>query len=393
MNITNAVNVEDIHKLAKRRLPKFAFDFIEGGVEDEIGLDRNRAAFDKYALLPRYLVHVEKVDQSVELFGRTYASPFGISPTGIAALFRPGADLMLAEAAKEANIPFIQSGAASASVEQVAKVAPDNAWFQLYGARDFKYSEDLIKRADAAGISTLVLTVDVPVTPRRERNIRNGFRRPLKMSPWLVLDAMSHPAWTIDYLRTGGLPRLELWAKYAREGASADEVADVLGSQTPTANQTWETLEKMRKLWPRTFLIKGIMHPDDAVRAMNAGIDGLIVSNHGARQLDRAPAPLEMIPTIRRVTADRLPLILDGGVRRGAEILIAMCLGVKSVVFGRPTLYGAAAAGRVGVDKVIDIVRREVEVNMKQIGCPRLADLGPDFLWTGPADGTNLPAT
>ena len=391
MNIDRAVNVEDFRKLAKKRLPRFAFDFIEGGCEDELGLDRNRAAFDKYALLPRYFVDVSKIDQSVELFGRTYASPFGISPTGFAALFRPGADIILAEAAKDANIPFILSGAGTASIEAAAKTAPDNAWFQLYGANNWKFTEDLVSRAEKSGIKTLVWTVDVPVTSNRERNIRNGFRRPLRISPRLIFDALSRPAWTIDYFRSGGLPRIEVWANYAGEGASADEIAGVMGTQTPASSQTWELFEKMRKMWPGNLLIKGIMHPDDAVRAMNAGVDGLVVSNHGARQLDRAPAPLEMIPTIRRATSDRIPLILDSGVRRGSEILIAKCLGAKSVIFGRPTLYGAAAGGRAGVDKVIDIVRREVDVNMKQLGCARFADLGPDFLWTGPVDGSNEP--
>ena len=379
MKIDHAINIDDIRKLAQRTLPRFAFDFIEGGAEDELGLERNRAAFDRHALLPRYLIDVETIDQSVELFGRTYASPFGIAPTGIAGLFRPGADIMLAEAARAANIPFVLSGSGTASIEAAAKAAPEHTWFQLYGSKAWTYSEDMIRRAEGAGISTLVLTVDVPVSSLRERNFRNGFKRPLRLSPRMVFDALTHPGWTTRYLLSGGLPKMDVWTKYARDGASADEVADVMATQTPASGQTWETFARIRAMWPRTLLVKGILHPDDALRA--------IVSNHGARQLDRAPAPLEVLPAIRRMTSDRLPLIFDSGIRRGSDILIALCLGAKAVMFGRPTLYGAAAAGRPGIDKAIHIMRQEVTVNMKQLGCPRLADLGPDFLWPRPGNG------
>lgn len=387
MNIDGAINIEDIRKLAKKTLPQFAFDFIEGGAEDELGLERNRAALDRHALVPRYLVDVGAIDQSVELFGRTYASPFGIAPTGLAGLFRPGADIMLAEAAQAANIPFVLSGSGTASIEAAAKAAPEHTWFQLYGSKEWTYSEDMIRRADAAGLSALVLTVDVPVSSRRERNLRNGFLRPLRLSPWLVFDALTHPGWTARYLMSGGLPKMDVWTKYSRDGATADDVADVMSTQTPASSQTWETFDRIRRMWPRTLLIKGILHPDDAVRAMKAGTDGLIVSNHGARQLDRAPSPLEVLPAIRRATSDRLPLIFDSGIRRGSDILIALCLGAKAVMFGRPTLYGAAAAGRPGVDKAIEIIRQELAVNMRQLGCARLADLSPDFLWPQPGNG------
>ena len=220
MNIDKAINIEDLHRIAKRRLPRIAFDFIEGGLEDEHGLSRNEEGFRRHRLLPRYLVDVSKIDQSATLFGRTYASPFGISPTGLAGLFRPGADMMLAEAAAAANIPFIMSGASTASIEAAAKVAPQHVWYQLYGARDMKVSEDMIRRARDAGLSTLVHTVDVPIGSKRERNIRNGFIRPYKLKPSIVLEALRHPAWIADYLRHGGMPMLENWKPYAPAGAS-----------------------------------------------------------------------------------------------------------------------------------------------------------------------------
>jgi len=385
MKLENAVNIEDLHRMAKRRLPKIAFDFIEGGVEDELGISRNEAAFKRYRLMPRYLVDVNKRDQSAKLFDRVYASPFGISPTGAAGLFRPGADLMLAESAAGANIPFVMSGASTASMEKAAGVAPTHTWYQLYVARDPKISEDLIRRARDAGLSTLVLTVDVPVGSKRERNIRNGFGRPLKMTWQTKLEALTHPGWLMEYMRTG-TPLIENWAPYAGAGANADQVADFVAHQMPSI-PTWEDLEKFRKLWPRHLVVKGILHPDDARRAADIGVDGIIVSNHGGRQLDRAPASLEALPAIRKAVGDRVTIMLDSGVRRGADILIALALGARFVFCGRATLYGAAAAGIPGVRKAISILRSEIDLTMAQIGCPSLDQLDASFLVDG--DGVN----
>ena len=211
MRLNDAINIEDLHRMAKRRLPKIAFDFIEGGLEDERGLERNTSAFHKHQLVPRYLVDVSNRDQSANLFGRTYASPFGISPTGGASLFRDGADLMLAAAAAEANIPYIMSGASNASIEAAAKVAPNNAWYQLYAPRDPQVCADLIRRTADAGLGALVLTVDTPVGAKRERNIRNGFAnvrgglfQALSLKPSILAEALTHPGWIVEYLRRGG---------------------------------------------------------------------------------------------------------------------------------------------------------------------------------------------
>src|SRR5579863_3834187 len=246
--------------MAKRRLPKVAFDFIEGGLEDERGLDRNTAAFHKHNLLPRYLVDVSKRDQSQTIFGRTYSSPFGISPTGGAGLFRRGADLMLAEAAAAANIPYIMSGASNDSIEAAARVAPHNAWYQLYAGRKPEINADLIKRTADAGLGALVLTVDTPVGSKRERNIRNGFAnirgglfQALSLKPAILIEALSHPGWIVEYLkRGGGTPMLENWQPYAPAGADAEEVYKFTSSVRPFNAQTWKDLEAYRKLFPRT---------------------------------------------------------------------------------------------------------------------------------------------
>ncbi len=389
MNVNQAVNIEDLHRMAKRRLPKVAFDFIEGGLEDEHGLDRNTAAFKKHNLLPRYLVDVSKRDQTQTIFGQTFSSPFGISPTGGAGLFRRGADMMLAEAAATANIPYIMSGSSNQSLETAAKVAPKNAWYQLYAARDGAISEDLIRRTAAAGLSTLVLTVDVPVHSKRERNQRNGFANirgnwmsaALSLKPTLLAEALTHPGWIAEYIKHGGTPVLENWLPYAAPGATAEDTVKFNRAQVPAHAQTWADLEKYRRLFPGNLVVKGIMHPADAERCAQIGCDGIIVSNHGARQLDQAPASLDVLPAIKRQVGDRLTIMLDSGVRRGADILIAMCLGAQFCFFGRPTLYGAVAGGLPGVKKAVDIFRTEIDLVMGQIGCPSLDQLGPDFLW------------
>jgi isopentenyl diphosphate isomerase/L-lactate dehydrogenase-like FMN-dependent dehydrogenase len=364
--------------MAKRRLPRAVFDFIEGGVEDERGLKRNEDAFARYFLVPRYLVDIAQRDQTRTLFDRTYASPFGIAPTGFAGLFRRGADLMLAAAAAAANIPFIMSGSSTALIEDAARIAPSHAWYQLYVARDRKITEDQIKRARDAGLSTLVLTVDVPVGSKRERNIRNNFGLTFKPDWRTVLDALKHLPWVIEYLRNG-MPAFENWKAYAGHGADAAAVARFVVEQSP-ATVTWSDLEHFREVWPRHLVIKGLMSPDDALRAAEIGVDGIIVSNHGARQLDRAPAPLEVFPAIRDAVKDRAVLMLDGGIRRGADILTALGLGARFVFVGRATLYGAVAGGVAGALKAIDILRDEIDILQGQIGCPSLERLNADFL-------------
>jgi (S)-mandelate dehydrogenase len=378
MNIADALNIEDLRRMAKRRLPRIAFDFIEGGVEDERCLARNETSFSRHRLIPHYLVDVSKRDQSTTLFDRTYASPFGISPTGLAALFRPGADLMLAESAATANVPFIMSGSSTASIEAAARTAPEHLWYQLYTAQDSKITEDLVRRARDAGVNTLVMTVDVPVPSKRERNMRNGFGLSVTFKLSTIAEALTHPAWVASYLRHGK-PMFENWASYAPSGTNSTGVANFMSTQMP-ATMTWRDLETIRRLWPRHLVVKGIMHPNDAIRAAEAGVDGLIISNHGGRQLDQAPAPLEVLPAIHAAVGDRMVLMLDSGVRRGADILVAWALGARFVFVGRATLYGAAAAGPRGVQKAIKILRGEIDLVMGQIGCPSLAELDSSFL-------------
>lgn len=381
MRIADVLNIEDLHRVAKRRVPRIAFDYFEGGVEDERGLARNEEAYRAHRLVPRYLVDVSRVDQTAELFDRTYASPFGIGPTALGGLLRPGADLMLAQAAAAANIPYVMSGLSTTSLEAAAKAAPEHAWFQLYGARERRISEDMIRRAGDAGMQGLVFTVDVPVVSKREREIRNRFGQP-RMPLWAYFEALRHPAWLLDYLPKGR-PVFENWVPYAGGKRSSAAVIQLLHAQFPVDDHTWRDVERFRSIWPRKLVIKGILHPDDARRAAELGADGVLVSNHGGRQLDTAPSSLEVLPAIHAAVGDKVTVMLDGGVRRGADIVIAWALGARFVFVGRATLYGVAAFGLPGAARAISILREEIEITLKQIGCPSLARLGPKFLQKG----------
>jgi L-lactate dehydrogenase (cytochrome)/(S)-mandelate dehydrogenase len=295
----------------------------------------------------------------------------------LAGLFRRGADLMLAQAARDANVPFIMSGASTASIEDLGRLAPDHGWYQLYSAKDPSISEDMIKRAGDAGLKTLVFTIDVPEGSNRERNTRNGWGRPLKLTWSAKLEALEHPAWMLQWLRHG-TPLFDNWAKYA-QAKDANSVADFVATQN-RAPMSWKHVERYRELWKGNFVLKGVMHPDDALRAHSLGVDGLMVSNHGARQLDRAPSPLEVLPAIRDAVGDKMTLMLDGGIRRGLDALIALCTGAKFCFVGRPTLYGVTAAGLPGAAMALKIFRREIDISMAQMGATRIDELGPQFL-------------
>ena len=378
MPITASINYDDLRARAKRYVPRIAFDFMEGGVDDERGLQRNADAFHAHALLPRYLVDASKPNQSTVLFGQTFAQPFGIAPTGGASLFRQGADLMLARAAKAANVPFIISGASTATMEEVASIAKDHSWYQLYLARDRAISRDMVARALTCGFTTLVLSVDIPAQVRRERNLRNGFGRPMNPTWSAKLEALTHPSWLLAYY-TGADFTASNWLKYAPVGAKPHDILEFLSTQFPVPS-TWEDVAWIRKMWPGKFVIKGILSPDDARRAVGMGADGLMISNHGGRQLDRAPSPLEVLPAIVDAVGDTSVVMFDSGIRRGSDIVTALALGAKFCFVGRWTLYGVAAGAEAGAAHALSMIATEVGSVMTQIGATDVAAVGPQFL-------------
>jgi len=378
--VQSAINLEDLRALARRKLPRIAFDFIEGGADDEDCMRRNREAFRQFQLVPRYLVDVSRRDQSAMFLGRRYASPIGIAPTGLAGLFRPGADTMLAKAAKAADVPFLLSSASNDAIEDVAGVAPEHVVFQIYNTSRPDINADLVRRAHASGTRALVVSVDVPVYSNRERNRRNGFTRPLRLTPAIAFEALGHPGWVLRYLASRGMPMMRNWLPYAPPGATAAQVADLYGTLTPAPAIQWQALEQIRASWRGPLAVKGLLHPEDARRAVQLGADAIIVSNHGGRQLDAAPTPLEMLPGIRAAVGDGVELIVDSGIRRGSDTVIAGCLGAGYTLFGRPTLYGVAAGGEAGAARALQIMRSEIDMVMGQIGCAAFEALHAGYL-------------
>lgn len=389
MRVDEAIGIAELRNMALRRLPRIVGDWLEGGADDELAVRRNVDQFRRHRLVPRYLVDIASAETSVALFGRTYDCPFGIAPTGCPGLFWPDGDVVLARAAVEANVPFIMSGAATTTVERAAQVAPEHCWFQLYAARDVGITGDFVRRARDAGLAALVVTVDLPTQAKRERDIRNGFHLPPRLRRSTVVDGMLHPAWTVRYLASGGLPSMANWAPYAPKGADATGVAEFAAAQYyPTF--TWSDLERVRASWPRTLILKGLMAPEDARRAAAMGVDGIIVSNHGGRQGDRLPASLEALPGIVEA-APEATVMLDGGIRRGADIVTALCLGARFAFVGRATLYGLAAGGGAGVRRALGVLKEEMLVTMRQIGRPTIRELTRDAVLDGRADRRGPP--
>jgi len=363
-------------------LPRILFDWLESGTEDETGLDYVRSRLCAYRFVPRYLRDITQRRLSTMLFGQECGRPFGIAPTGYTGLLRPGGERMLASVAQAENVPYVLSGVSVASVEDAAGYAPGHVWFQLYPGRQMSLSQDLIRRARDAGVPVLVITADLPVAAKRERDIRHGFKLPLRYSPRLVLDGMLHPSWTLSYFMNGGLPPLGSWAAYVRAGASANEVAMFQFNQKyPT--QTWADVEAYRRIWPGKLVIKGLLHPADALRAQEIGADGIIVSNHGARQLDRAVAPIDVLPSIKAAVGSRLTVMLDGGIRRGADIAVALALGADFVFLGRAVLYGLVARGLDGAKLAMAILADELSRTMAQLGVTEIGQLNREMVTGG----------
>jgi isopentenyl diphosphate isomerase/L-lactate dehydrogenase-like FMN-dependent dehydrogenase len=379
VNVARAGNIADLQLAAKRHVPHVLFEWIDGGAGDEQALEESVAQFATARLTPRYLVDISSRSLAKTLFGREYALPFGVAPMGNAGLFRPGADIAMAQAAAAANAPFILSGATIATIEEAAAAAPGHVWLQIYPAKKAEITRDFIARAAAAGIETLVVTVDLPLPAKRERDIRSGFALPLRIDAAKVFDAAMHPAWTLDWLRQGGMPKMGAWAAYVDRDASGEEVALFMRAQMFPVH-TWADLETYRALWKGKLVVKGLQHPDDAHRADEMGCDGIIVSNHGGRQFDRAPTPLATLPAIKAAVGGKAAVMLDGGIRRGADILVALATGADFVFCGRAILYGVVAGGLAGASRSFEILRDELDRTMGQIGRVKIDELDQNVL-------------
>jgi (S)-mandelate dehydrogenase len=378
-DLDHAVNIEDLRRLAQRRLPRAIFDFFDGGAEDEVTLRENRAAFERVRLLPKVLVNVAQVDSRVTLFGTEMKLPVAIAPTGGIGAGRPGADLMLARTAKAVGIPFTLATPATASIERIAAEIPEGRrWFQLYVVRDRAFREKLVRRAQDAGYEALFVTVDLAVSGKRERDPRNGFVTPYKPNWRNSRDVLTRPAWLMDIMRSG-LPTMANFEGYKFSSTKVTDIATAVGREMD-ASFDWEELKRLRDLWPRKLLLKGVQRPDDAERAAALGCDGVVVSNHGGRQLDGAAATLDALPEVAHAVGAKMTVLLDGGVRRGVDIVKARALGAQAVLVGRATLFGVMAAGEPGARRALEILASELERTMKLCGVRSMAEIGPELL-------------
>ncbi|WP_136441896.1 alpha-hydroxy acid oxidase [Pacificoceanicola onchidii] len=347
----------DARRIAKRRLPWMVFDYIDGAAGDESGARRNRRALEEITLTPRILRDVSDRSLSTTLFGNTAGMPIGIAPMGMCNLSAPGADLMLARLAAKHSVPLGVSTVASTPMERMIEVAEGNAWFQLYFSGDGKGTFKLVERAKAAGYQTLVLTVDVPEVGRRPRELRHGFKMPFRLGPRQFLDFALHPHWSLATLMAG---RPEM-ANFTMDGYTFDRTES-------RAKATWDTLMVLRDRWPGTLVVKGVLDPGDAQRLKQSGVDAVQVSNHGARQLQSAPSPIEALPKIREMLGASFPVFFDSGIRSGEDVLKAILSGADFVFVGRILQFAIAAGGEAGLQQMWHVLREELDIAMAMAG-------------------------
>lgn len=373
------LNLNDFERAARRRLPRPLYSYITSAAEDGRSLTMNREAFDDYALLTRVMVDVSKVSTEVELFGQRFASPVGVAPMGLAAVSCYRGDLVLARAAKASNVPAIMSGSSLIRLEEVMEAVP-GTWFQAYLPGVEAEIEALISRVRSAGVETLVITVDTPAPGNREADRRAGFSTPLRPGARLAFQGAIRPRWLsrvfLLTLMRHGMPHFE--NNYARRGAPILS-RNVLRDFSDRGHLNWDYLRTIRSQWPGPLIVKGILNPLDARIAREVGADGIVVSNHGGRQLDGAVPPLRVLPRIMEEVGE-LPVLVDSGIRRGTDVIKLLSLGAKAVLIGRPFGFAAAVAGQPGVEHAIGLISGELRRNMQMMGVTRLAGLGPENL-------------
>lgn len=379
MHFKSIVNIEDMSRLARKRLPGIVFDYLDGGAEDEVTLQGNRAAFNRYVFKPRVLPGTAVASLRRTLLGQEVQLPFIVGPTGLNGIFRNGADLALAKAAADAGAVFALSSAANVSLETVAKSCDGVRWFQLYPWGNADLSRRLIARAHAADYHALVVTVDALVSGKRERDLRNDFAHQVRITPKAAWQGITHPRWLCDVWLRGGMPRFENIREFVGQDASAAELANFIRThKNPSLD--WDDIRRIRDWWPRPLLLKGLLTPGDAQHAKAIGVDGVIVSNHGGRQLDGSVSTLEALAEIAPVMNKSLTLVQDGGFRRGTDILKSLALGADAVLLGRAPLYGVSVAGQQGVAHVLQILREEVLRGLDLLGCRSLEALSGEYL-------------
>ena len=380
-----AYNIEDLRRMAKRKLPRGIFEFVDRGAEDEVALRNNRAAFEDIKLTTHVLANVSTRSLETSIFGKTIKMPFAIAPTGTAGLLSYGGEVGLAKAAAKAGIPCTLATNAMTAMEEIVEEAGGELWFQLYMWSDKDLSLKFVERVKSVGFETLIVTVDGPVAPNREYNRRNGFEVPLKYTPRLLAQLLAKPGWLATTLLRRfikrGVPKFE---NYPPELMDSLLSKNFKRSSLKNDTLNWDDLKALRDSWPGNLIVKGILHGDDAAMAADCGADGVIVSNHGGRYLDSSVATIQILPEIAARVGERMTVIVDSGFRRGSDVIKALALGADLVMAGRPTLYGAAAAGEAGAYRALEIFGEEMDRVMGQLGLHTVDEIGHDCLWQQP---------
>ena len=377
LSLQRAHSIADLRKLSRRRLPRCVFDFFDGGAEDEISLAANTASLDRVNLLPRVLADVANVEIGTRLLGATAAMPLGIAPIGACGLGWRDADVAVARAAAAAGVPYTLSSAAHNTIEEVATRAGGRLWFQPYMLSHREFVFRLIDRARSAGYEALVVTVDLPVGGKRERDLRNQFALPFRLTPRTFVDFAARPAWSLPMLMRGRPLMGNMVGMETRTGATA--AGTTVGSGMD-ASFGWTDLQRVRDLWLGKFIVKGVLRPDDARRLVALGCDAIVVSNHGGRQLDGACSTFDALPDVAAAVNGGADVLLDGGVRRGRHIVQALAAGASGVFVGRSVLYGLAAAGEPGATRALEILRDEFTRTLRLCGCRSVAEVDSTLL-------------
>lgn len=382
-SMDHVYSIADFREIAKRKLPKGLFEFIDRGNDDEIAMQENIAALARIKLVSRVLTDVSKRNLSIKLLGKQQALPFAIGPTGSAGLTWFEGEIALAKAAAKLGIPFTLATGSMTAMERVVSEAGGTLWFQLYLWPDRSLSHQLVRRASVAGYDALVFTVDTPVAPGREYNLRNGFVIPFQFTRHNVIDVLKHPGWLFGvigkYLSHSGLPKYANFPEHMQTKITALPMGR---SMATNESMSWEDLKELRKIWPRKLIVKGIQHPEDAKLAIQYGADAIVVSNHGGRVLDSSPATIDILPKIVERVNQQATVLIDGGFRRGSDIIKALALGADAVLLGRAPLYGTASAGQVGAERVLGLYKNEIDRVLGLIGCQDVNDLDSSYLFT-----------
>ena len=375
-DLSRALNIADLRAVAQRRVPHFVFEYVEGGAEDETSLRCNRTSFEALRLVPQTLVDTSNRHLRTEILGRPAAAPLIIGPTGLNGMLHADGDIGLAKAAAHLGIPFTLSTMSTTRLEDVAKQAGGRLWMQLYVMKNRAVAEDIMTRAAAAGFEALVFTTDANVFGSREWD-RRSYLAPGKPTLRARLDALRHPGWLRSVLIAKGIPRFRNIEGFLPPGASSAVGGSTIIPKLFEATITWDDITWIRRFWPRKLLIKGVLSVADAERAAALGCDGIVLTNHGGRQLDSCVAPVDVLPEIAAAVGKRLSVIIDGGFRRGTDVIKALSLGAQAAMTGRATLYGLAANGERGVERALEVLTTEMDRAMGQLGINSVADLGP----------------